>query len=275
MATLPRRATMSKPQPHPHLQDTGAAADHPAAPAGLVIAPARTLGGVVEAWQLVYIAYRRAGLIAPNHQRLYTLPHAVSPKALVVHAHLDGQVISTLTAVPDGPAGLPLDARYAELLAGLRRDGRRLLEICLVGDRRQRLARTLQLKRGLMRLALGFAPQAGSGDVVTLATAEEADLYRSEYGFEVLPADPPDPPSAGRGRVVLLLNLAAAGRRPACPPGLAWCRRHPVPAGVFRTRFDFDPGAVRPSPLGAFLTGHAHALSAPDAPPYGTPTTAA
>ena len=239
------------------------------------MALARTIEDVVEAWQLVYIAYRRAGLIAPNHQKVYTLPQAVNPRALIVHARLEAQVVSTLTAVPDGPEGLPLDAQSGLLLAGLRNQGQPLMEICLVGDRRDRLSRTLQVKRALMRLVLSYARLTGSGGVVTLAMAEEADLYRSEYGFEAIPAQREPLASVGRGRAALHLDLRAATQRPACPPGLAWCRQNPVPADVFAQCFNFDPGTVQRSLLGTFLAGYAHALHAPDAPPYGTPPTAA
>ena len=266
---------MSRPQAHPQLHIPGPASVPTDVGTGLSMALARSVADVVEAWQLVYIAYRRAGLIAPNHQKLYTLPQALNPRTLIVHARLEAQVVSTLTAVPDGSAGLPLDAQYGPLLAGLRSQGQPLMEICLVGDRRDRLSRTLQVKRALMRLVLSYARLTGRGGVVTLAAAEEADLYRSEYGFEPIPGHREPATCLGRGRAPLHLDLRAAAQRPASPPGLAWCRQHPVPPEVFAQRFNFDPGTVERSLLGTFLAGHAHALHAPDAPPYGTPPTAA
>jgi hypothetical protein len=242
---------------------------------GLTISWARTIEDVVEAWQLVYQACRRSGMIAPNHQRLFTLPRAVGRQSLVLQGRLDIQTVTTLTAVADGPEGLPLDAEDGALLAGLRGGGRRVMEVCLVGDRRDRLSRTLQAKRAMMRLALGYARTQGIGDVVLLAAAEDAHLYHCEYGFEPLAARGNQPETLPCGRMILHLNVGVAAQSESCPPGLAWCRQHPVAPGVFTARFDFDSARVGASPLGEFLRGHALAACPPDAPPYGTSPTAA
>jgi hypothetical protein len=261
-------------------QDPNLGALSPAPPqddagTGLTIGWARSVQDVIEAWQLVYTACRRSGLIPPNHQRLFTVPKAIGPQTLVLQGRLGIQTVTTLTAIADGPSSLPLDDESHTPLGDLRRQRRPLLEICLVGDRRDRLSRTLQAKRALLRLAFGYARARDISDVVLRAADDDAHLYNYEYGFAVLPAPQGRPTPANSGRVVLHLNVEAAADGGTCPPGLAWCRQHPVTPRVFSTRFEFDPARLRGSLVADFLHGHAQGACTPDAPPYGTSDTAA
>src|SRR4051812_1164893 len=102
----------------------------------------RTLDDVLEAWQLVYLAYRRAELIDTNPFELHTIPQAVGPQTLVITGCLGPMAATTLSAYTDSPAGLPLDSVYPEEIGALRKQGRKLMEVGLFGDRRDHLVRS-------------------------------------------------------------------------------------------------------------------------------------
>src|SRR4051794_7035611 len=108
---------------------------------GLNFYVARTLDDVLEAWQLVYIAYRGVGLVDANPYELHTMPQAVGAQTLVVTGCLGPLSVSTLSVYLDPPGGLPLDSVYKDELAGLRGEGRRIMEVGLFGDRRDHLNR--------------------------------------------------------------------------------------------------------------------------------------
>src|SRR5437660_92608 len=122
-------------------EDAGAGMGRPSR-TGLNFFVARTLDDVVEAWSVVYYAYLRAGLIDSNPFEVHTVPQALGPHTLVVTGCLGPLSVSTLSAYVDNPAGVPLDAVYRAELDGLRKQGRRIMEVGLFADRRDHIART-------------------------------------------------------------------------------------------------------------------------------------
>src|SRR4051812_40286455 len=131
---------------------------------GLNFYVARTLEDVLEAWQLVYIAYRRAELIDANPFELHTMREAVGPQTLVVTGCLGPLSVSTLSVYLDNPAGLPLDSVYREQLAGLGGNGRRVMEVGLFGDRRDHMNRSAEGLFELMRFAFFYGMHNGVDD---------------------------------------------------------------------------------------------------------------
>jgi hypothetical protein len=220
---------------------------------GLSFAVATTLDEVLEAWQLVYRAYLRIGLIDAHEFGIHTNPHAVSPNATVVVGRIRGETVSTMTGIHDSEAGLPLDAVYREELDRLRQAGRRLTEVGLFADRRVEFRRMLGALLGLMRLAFYWGYGEGWSDIVIGVHPHHARFYEQLIGFETLGAVRSYSVVNDRPVVLLGLNPAERAKTQPLPRGLASFLRHPPPPGTFDHRFRFDAVSLARSPLAGYL----------------------
>src|SRR5699024_10861758 len=126
---------------------------------------AHRLREVEMAWRLVYERYVQKKLIEQNPFNLHTVPMAIGDHACVIcgperntsgATSRPGETRSTLTLIGDNPAGLPLDSVYREQLDGLRRRGRRPVEVGLLADRRRRASRSAAALFSMMRWAAYF-----------------------------------------------------------------------------------------------------------------------
>jgi hypothetical protein len=84
---------------------------------------------VLASWRLVYRVYRGAGLIEDNAWGIHTCPQMVHYRSVAVQRWDCGRLDATISAVADGPDGLPLDMVYQRELDALRSDNRRLIEV--------------------------------------------------------------------------------------------------------------------------------------------------
>jgi hypothetical protein len=165
---------------------------------------------VLNAWRLVYKVYRTTGLIPANEYELHTASRSVSAGTAVFYAqddHADASPLAdrdnanvpltTLTAVLDHPAGLPLDSVYADELNRLRDQGRVLIECGQFAHRRQlgvvnqRNEARLLLKvesslRELMRHAFHYGETHGANDFLIGVHPRHARFYCRAFGFAPL-----------------------------------------------------------------------------------------
>src|ERR1044071_1772763 len=133
---------------------------------GLHFVAARGLDEVIQAWSLVYRIYVQSGLISANPYEIHTVGTAVKPDTAVILARLGQLPVATLSAIADGPDGLPLDSVYAAELDRLRASGRRLLEIGLFADRRTELRRSFAVVLDLMRYVTYYGVLRGDTDAI-------------------------------------------------------------------------------------------------------------
>ncbi|MEE9212785.1 MAG: hypothetical protein V3U29_09045 [Phycisphaeraceae bacterium] len=217
---------------------------------------ASDLDTVIDAWRLVYTIYRRAGLIPANSCRLHTVVQAVGKRTAVVFSHSGASLASTLTAVTDGGAlgkGLPAADAYRDELADLRNQGRRLMEVCLIADRRRHFVRVHESILELMRHAFYFALHMDVSDVLIEVDPDYCGVYRRLFGFEPFGPVRPFPAMNGRFATLMRLDLDAhLAKRPLHPviTGYLGCE---LAAKVFENRFAFDPGEVADTVLGQYL----------------------
>ncbi|MEX2673221.1 MAG: hypothetical protein WD294_14045 [Phycisphaeraceae bacterium] len=220
---------------------------------GLSYSVARTLSDVLEAWQLVYRSYRRAGLIQSHRWKLHTVPHAVQNQSVVVRGRIRAETVSTLSAYLDTSNGLPLDSVYPDELATLRRNGRRLVEFGLFADRRHEMQRTVAALLELMRWACHFGVHSGATDGIIGVHPRHAAFYERLLAFERI-GEVRLHPTVNEAEVVLLrLDWYAQIVKPRVPRGLRYWMEKPLPATAFLERSMFTPEELASSPLADYL----------------------
>lgn len=214
---------------------------------------ARRVEDVVEAWRLVYDAYRRIGIINENEFGIHTVPQAVGPRTVVVLGRLHGEPVTTISAYADGPEGLPLDSVYRDELDALRREGRRLVEVGLLGDRRANLARRAATLFDLMRYVFFFAVHYPADDIVIGVHPHHAKFYMQCFAFDEM-GPVKNYAMVNDALVVgLRLDLQTKPKLPRLARGLAHFARHPLGAEAYEGRFGFQPGVLRETDLGQFI----------------------
>lgn len=214
---------------------------------------ATTLEQVESAWRLVYDRYSKMGLIDENPFGIHAVPTAVGEHSCVIWGPEGPEVGYTMTLVRDNPMGLALDSVYAPYLDELRQDGRRLLEVGMLADRRRSVARGIGALFSMMRWAIYYALHADLTDIVIGVHPRHAQFYIRCYGFEEF-APPTSYPLVRNHPVVLLrLPLREALARDVLPRGLADARANPIAASAFAHRFAFEPEQLDGSAISGFL----------------------
>lgn len=231
----------------PRLSRPAAASNEP------YCACATTLEQVESAWGLVYDRYSDMGLIDENPYGVHAVPTAVGPHTSVIWGPEGPEVGYTLTLVHDGPRGIALDSVYRAQLDGLRRGGRRLLEVGMLADRRRSVARSIGALFSMMRWAAYDVLHNDLTDIVIGVHPRHSQFYVRSYGFEEFaPATSyalvKDHPVVG-----LRLRLREGLAKDILPRGLSDVRDHPIPASAFARRFMFDPEQLHGSRLEGYL----------------------
>ena len=216
---------------------------------------ATTLKQVESAWRLVYDRYSQMGLINENPFGVHAVPGAVGEHACVIWGPgPDGANVGyTMTLFRDNPMGLALDSVYAHELDALRGQGRRLLEVGMLADRRESAARGIGALFSMMRWAVHYGLHTDLTDIVIGVHPRHAQFYARCYGFEEF-AEPTSYPLVRNNPVVpLRLRLRESLAKDVLPRGLADARDNPLPASAFADRFAFKPEQLRGSLIAGFL----------------------
>lgn len=256
------------PPPHDSAGDSGLGMVH-AESAGLTFGVARTLGEVVDAWSLVYGAYRVAGLIPHNDHGLHTAPHAVGPHAAVIRGCIGDLTVSTLTVINDHDSSLPLDRVYHDELQALRQKGSRLLEVGLFADRRKKLSRTAESLFQLMRYCFYFGESCGVTDYVIGVHPRHARFYARAFGFEYHGQEKTYAAVNDHPVVMLYGEIARGLSLRPLHPALDYFVRCPVDPTLFEHRYRFPSEEVAASPVGRFMDDYhrSHPMPAADPSP--------
>ena len=232
---------------------------------GLEFGVAESVDQVIAAWQLVHNRYVDEGLINSNETRLHTVRQAVSPDTSVIIGTLSDQVVSTLTIMHDDDEhGLPLDTVYGNELNTLRRNGRRLLEVGLLADRRVKMSRFISALFQLIRYPYFNAKFSGR-DMLAGVHPHHAGFYERSMGFE--PWGPVRQYPRVNNQPVLLLrvNIDQVLKQDKLPKATAIYEANPLPQEVFDHRYRFDPSTLTGSDIESFFrlnSGNEHPLTA-------------
>ena len=209
---------------------------------------AKTTDEVMQAWGLVYNAYRRLGLIAPNPWAVHTNNHALTNDTAVIRGRLDGQCVTTITGYLDHPDhGLPLDDAYPDEINRLRDRGCNLIEVGLFADRRESHKRSRAALLDLMRWATYFGLTSGARQVVIGVHPHHAKFYAKCLGFEIIGEEKCYGSVNGAPVVPLLLDWHAIVEGKICK-GVRFFKDKPLTASDFaeRKQWHCTPDVQRP-----------------------------
>lgn len=139
---------------------------------------------LLQAFHLLYQEYLSAGYTRESRHRLLFTAHHLLPQTTVFLAKSGETVLSTATLVHDSkPFGLPMDALYADELKALRRQSRKILEVCSLASCRRKFSR-----RGIQnftRLIFLYCVFLDIDDVCIMVHPRHVHLYKNRCEFKM------------------------------------------------------------------------------------------
>ncbi len=189
-----------------------------------------------RALSLVYGVYLATGLTEPRESRMQLTIHDALPDttSFLVERSADADsepsAVASLTLIPDGELGLPLDAKARQALDALRSGGHKLVELAKLatvgatekkgGNRR---APREEIVLHLFKLAYLTALKAeGATDLIITVSKHQARFFRRVFFFEALD-DPAEGADDDGLTVPLIMDLNTAEekhrRRAEARPG--------------------------------------------------------
>jgi hypothetical protein len=149
--------------------------------ADLAIRPALSRAELESAYELVYQNYRTRGYIPPNPSGLRLTIFNAFPSAVTFVSVIHGEVVATVSLIPDTPVGLPMDEIYRDEVQTLRDAGRRLVEVTMLADRRLSVQRSLAMVLALMKLVFDYATLSLKATDLCITVNPHHDKFYHEY----------------------------------------------------------------------------------------------
>lgn|GEM_PF-2266543 len=150
--------------------------------AGYIFKVTETCEEVESALRVVYTCYRQFGLVDASPPGVRVTFHHILPDTRILIARKENDIHSTLTMVPDGPFGLPMEHEFEDSLRPLRDQGARLAEITSLATLAE--YRRLSLFMYLYRLLLLIGRSKGLTDFVLVVNPKHVRFYRDILLFE-------------------------------------------------------------------------------------------
>ncbi len=217
---------------------------------------ARTPERIIQAWRLVYRVYRQVGHIHRNDQAIHTSANAVRRETAVFVGLEDQRVIRTLTAIPDGPTGLPLDQVYPQKLTAVRRADGKLMELGLFVDAQPATGSSFRGLFDLLRYAFYYGLNRGVTDFVIGVHPHHVGFYRRGYGFEPIGPVAQHPHVRAKPVVLLHGHVPTVLSRSSHYRGIMAMLSNPLASGCFERRPQLTDTWVARSAIGAYLREH-------------------
>jgi hypothetical protein len=137
-----------------------------------------------QAFRLAAASYRARGYEAANEGTVRFTPYHTLPDTKVFVATHDGQVVATLTYVPDNTLlGLPLESIFMSEIHQLRRSGRRLAEAISLADDHLKLREFAQVFSSLIKLAMQYHASRRGDTWVIAVNPRHRCFYTKVMGF--------------------------------------------------------------------------------------------
>jgi hypothetical protein len=137
-----------------------------------------------QAFSLAAASYQARGYESPGMSRLRFTPYHALPDTVTLVACDAERVIATLSIVQDNTLlGLPMESVYAEEIAALRREGRRLFEVTTLADAGLGVREFVTVFVALIRLATQYHTHTGGDTGVIAVNPRHRAFYTRMLGF--------------------------------------------------------------------------------------------
>lgn len=138
---------------------------------------------LLQAFALLYREYLHAGYIRESTSELLFTKYHLLPETTIFVAKNHSAVVSTATIVRDNPQfGLPMDELYETELDTLRKQGRRILEVCSLASDKLKLSRSgIQ---NFIKLIFLYCIFLDADDICIIVNPRHVKLYTAMFGFK-------------------------------------------------------------------------------------------
>jgi len=154
---------------------------HRGGSADLAVRPVLSRAELESAYELVYQNYRAREYIPANSSGLRLTIFNAFPNTMTFVGVIHGEVIATVSLIPDTPVGLPMDEIYHDEVQALREAGRRLIEVTMLADRRLSVQRSLAMVLALMKLVFDYATLSLKATDLCITVNPHHDRFYHEY----------------------------------------------------------------------------------------------
>jgi hypothetical protein len=182
--------------------------------AGYVFKVSETREEVESALRVIYTCYRQFGLVDAMPEDVRVTFHHILPHTRILIAKKDHEVHSTLTMVPDGAFGLPMEHEFKESIQPLREKQARIAEITSLATLPEH--RRMNLFMYLYKLLLFIGQRIGLTDFVLVVNPKHVRFYRDILLFEQIGPERPYGAVSGAPGVPFRMNIhrtLSEGRR--------------------------------------------------------------
>jgi hypothetical protein len=169
---------------------------------------ARCFSDRLEAFKLLQISYEKAGLSDSNAIR--ATKHQLLPQSRVFVTKSGNEVVATLSLIPDGPEGLPMEPTYSDEINRLRDRGLFVAEVGCFADRRQDPLRFIENFCHLTQFMAQYAFLAKIDGFVIAVHPRHARFYKNFVCFEEVGGLVNYPSVKNRPAVALFLEFERA-----------------------------------------------------------------
>lgn len=222
-------------------------------PPGIRFEIAQTARQVETAWGMVYEAYRDVGFVTANMFGLHASCEMIGSQTAVIIGRIGDVPVNTITAVGDGPEGLPLDAVYNDELEKLRRQGRRMVEIGMFADRRPDSENSFHALLELMRYSYWFGAAIDTTDYICGIPPHSTRLYQAAFGFKLVGEERSYACVDGNPVQLMRANVEYVREHHARHRATDYFVKNPLSRELFSRRFMFTPHGMAMSRLELYI----------------------
>jgi len=173
------------------------------------------LAGTIEerkrAWGLVYQNYRERGYVADDSNGLWYGKYDALADTMTVLVSRNGETVATLSLYLQSDAGLPSDTLYQDELQGLRRRGRRLVEVGALASIEKGARRSRVVLENMIRFAIVASTRVlAATDIMITVNPHHKRFYEKVLLFKQLGDERDYGKVNGAPAVLLRLDLDTA-----------------------------------------------------------------
>ncbi len=162
------------------------------------------------AFRLTHSAYVNAGLGSPSASEMRVTPFQILPESRIFVGKVQEEVVVTVSLIPDGEHGLPMESIYPNEIEQLRSKGYWVAEVGCLADRRMEPRRFIDTFCSLTKLMAQYARTRGMNGFVIAIHPRHAKYYKTFLGFEEIGGIVNYPLVSNRPAVALFLDFEAA-----------------------------------------------------------------